>query len=69
MKKTLSDIGDRVLALPLDEKKIVSESLLANLMELSTEIDAKIDTFSRYCPIVTFERGEKTKEYHAAAGV
>lgn len=69
MKKTLIEIGSRVQALPLEEKKIVSEGFLANLKELSTEIDAKIDIFSRYCPTVTFERGEKTSDYHAAAGV
>ncbi len=69
MKKTLDEIGEKVQALPFDERKIVSEGFLGNLKELSTEIDAKMDTFSRYCPIVTFERGEKSSEYHAAAGV
>ncbi len=69
MKNTLKKIGERVQALPPGEMKIVSEGFLGNLKELSTEIDAKIDTFSRYCPNVTFARGEKSSEYHAAAGV
>ena len=69
MKKTLDTIGARVQDLPFDERKIFVEGFLGDLKELSSEIDAKIDTFSRYCPIVTFERGEKTSEYHAAAGV
>jgi hypothetical protein len=69
MKKTLNDIGEKARAFPFDDRKIVAEGFLGNLKELSNEIDAKMDTFSRYCPIVTFERGEKSMEYHAAAGV
>lgn len=69
MQKTLNEIEEKVQDLPFDERKIVAESVIGNLEELSSEIDAKIDTFSGYCPNVTFERGEKTSEYHAAAGV